>query len=136
MLRTMTKLNFWKYKYIEKLVYFTLPLVFRRSPTDFDRTQPIPTDSAGQSVGRPTESVGIDQSLLLVRPQSGPSPVNSDVQARPQSPKPAEPSPSRQSLDQSFKGLRARALSLASPRPRLQALVCMCMDSREWGVKN
>ena len=58
-------------------MYFTLPLVFRRSPTDFDRTQPIPTDSAGQSVGRPTESVGIDQSPLLVQPQSGPSPVKS-----------------------------------------------------------
>ena len=62
---------------ILNLVYFTLPLVFRRSPTDFDRTQPIPTDSAGQSVGRLTESVGIDQSPLLVRPQSGPSPVKS-----------------------------------------------------------
>jgi hypothetical protein len=33
------------------LMYFTLPLVFRQSPTDFDQTQPIPTDSAGQSVG-------------------------------------------------------------------------------------
>ena len=56
--------------------------------------------------------------------------VISDVQARAQSPEPAEPSPSRQSLDQSFEGLRAWASSLASPRPRLQALVHVHMGSQ------
>ena len=56
-------------------VYFTLPPLFRRIPTDFHRTQPIPTDSAEQSVGLPTDSVGLDQIPLLVRSKSSESPV-------------------------------------------------------------
>ena len=44
------------------------------------------------------------------------------VQARAQSPKPAEPSPSRQSRRQGFTGPRAWALIFGSLRPRLQAL--------------
>jgi uncharacterized membrane protein len=47
------------------------------------------------------------------------------VQARASSPKPAEPSPSRQSHGQGLTGLRAWALSLVSLRPQLQALVCI-----------
>ena len=56
-------------------VYFTLPPLFRQIPTDFHRTQPIPTDSAEQSVGLPTDSVGLDQIPLLVRSKSSESPV-------------------------------------------------------------
>ena len=33
---------------------------------DFDWTQPIPTDPARQSVGLPTESIGLDQIPLCV----------------------------------------------------------------------
>ena len=48
--------------------------------------------------------------------------VRSVVQARAQGPKPAEPSPSRQSRHQGFTGPRAWALIFGSLRPRLQAL--------------
>ena len=44
------------------------------------------------------------------------------VQARAQGPKPAGPSPSRQSCHQGFTGPRAWALIFGSLRPRLQAL--------------
>ena len=61
--------------YLGKAVYFTLPPLFRRIPTDFHQTQPIPTDSAEQSVRLPTDSVGLDQISLLVRSKSSESPV-------------------------------------------------------------
>ena len=46
-------------------------------PMDFDQTQPIPTDSARQSVGIPTESIRLDQIPLLVQSKSSESPVKS-----------------------------------------------------------
>ena len=59
-------------------------------------------------------------SFIFVKP--APSFRTSVVQARTQSPKPAEPSPSRQSRRQGFTGPRVWALICGSIRPRLQAL--------------
>ena len=49
-----------KHQNIPDRVYFTLPPFFWWIPMDFDQTQPIPIDSARQSVG-------LDQILLLVQ---------------------------------------------------------------------
>jgi hypothetical protein len=49
-------------------------------PMDSDGLSPDPANSDGpsrQSVGLPTESVGLDQIPLLVRSKSGQSPVKS-----------------------------------------------------------
>lgn len=48
--------------------------------------------------------------------------MSSDVQAWAQSPEKPKPSPSPQSRVQSFKGPRAWASGLSSPKPGLQAL--------------
>jgi len=52
-------------------VYFTLPPLFRRIPTDFHRTLPIPTDPADS----PSDFQWIPLDLTKFRCLSGPSPV-------------------------------------------------------------
>jgi hypothetical protein len=56
---------------IHSSVYFTLPPLFRWIPTDFHRTQPIPTDPADS----PSDFQRNPSDLTKFRCLSGPSPV-------------------------------------------------------------
>ena len=51
------------------------PPLSGRTPTGLHRTQPIPVDLGGQSVGLPTDSGGFRHVPLQVRSKSGQSPV-------------------------------------------------------------